>query len=187
MPSQVPARLFLLYVGHAEEGSNAGAVLYHPGGFETVEDGLLSLARIFRFTTESEFEEAKERARAHHRCPHCGKLPIIEDPIGPDDVCERVRDFVGGVTDGQGHLFDTIDRMGWEYINSVPRELWGEVVVVREDADKMLGDLAFRCRPQEGPVGRPPRDDESWIYYFDWEADRIDVPPGLPFSKEATP
>jgi len=177
------AHVFILHTGFAEENSLGCLTFYHPDGFDSVQEGLENLGAAFRDMTEIEFEEAKERAsRPYHRCPHCDKSLFVEDPIGPDDVMERVKAALIGKTDDSGSYFNSLDDRGWMtgIQEAGQRTMLAAAVIVMSYADQIIGDVAFG--------GRKAKGEETFVdnpYANKWE-DHIAVPDGLPLFKEIT-
>jgi hypothetical protein len=137
----------MLYGGYVEEASLGCLVLWHPEGFDTVEDAFCDLAAAFREVVEKETKLAHERARRWNEvCPHCEKPLAPGDPldVGEDEVADRIKTAILGIIDGSGELWDVLmDGHGWKpSAMDMPREFLRDAIVVHENAETLLGELS---------------------------------------------
>lgn len=134
------AHAFLLYTGYCEDQSISGWLLHHSKGFPSARAGLEHLAKVF-LVMAVEDRAADEK---HHwrKCPHCKKNLRATEEITADEITILVRECAEGCIDSLGSRYDVLEDNGWS-LDSCPRNWLADLIVVYENADRLLGQLAL--------------------------------------------
>jgi hypothetical protein len=135
----------IMHTGYVESSSTGCLILWHPKGFDTVEDALKSLGAAFLDIWNREHEEARRRSEYKwNRCPHCDKSMFVDKPATDEDIAERVRLAQTGDCDGAGELHEGLWAHYWQIgiHNDMPREYLTNAVLIFESADSPIGAYA---------------------------------------------
>jgi hypothetical protein len=168
------AQMLVLHTGYVESNSTGCLILWHPIGFDTVEDAIESLAAVFKDVWEENRERAVRSAKSYNRCPHCDEPLIEEDPMQAEDVAALVDDYLGGVADGSHSVWEALQNYGWQTgLYDAPREMLPDAVIVSEHAGAIIGIVAA-----EDPG-------EYLEYIEDWKG-HMKVPDGIVLRRPTT-
>lgn len=137
----------MLYAGYVEDSTLGCLVLWHPEGFDTVEDALQDLAVAFKEVVERETKQAHDRASHWNEvCPHCDKPLVPGDPddVTEDEIADLIREKITSVLNDSGPLWDVLmDDHGWNpTVWDMPRTMMRDMIIVRENADTLLAEIA---------------------------------------------
>lgn len=173
---QPVGRILVLTSGHVEETALSSLVLWHPGGFTNVEIALSLVGRVLLEVAE----KMHQRKYVGPPCPHCKKLPEIED-TGPnrEELARLFQAFCNTTVDGASGFIQGLMDCGFEFPQyDTPPEHWTRLVNVLQYADDILADVAL------GRTTEP--DDQGWFHpAYDWNR-HVLKPEDLPWDMPKT-
>ena len=135
--------MLILHTGYVEECSTGSLILWNPEGFDTVEDAINSLAAAFKEAWENNRQRALASAKRYHRCPHCDKPLVKDQPMQAEDIAELVGTYLTGIADGSHDIWEALEHHGWYTgLYVAPRDVLRDAVIIGEHAGAIIGIVA---------------------------------------------